>query len=128
VGHRHGYFSRDQEPAIVRSINLARPDILWIGMGAPAEQQFVIRNRQHLRGVGIIKTAGGLFDFLSGRARRAPPWMQTAGLEWAFRTMLEPRRLAGRYMMTNPHALFLLLTQTQRPDALAYRGTEHDID
>jgi exopolysaccharide biosynthesis WecB/TagA/CpsF family protein len=82
-------------------------------MGAPVEQLFAMRNRDRLRQVGIIKTSGGLFDFLSGRNRRAPKWVQAIGLEWAFRTLLEPRRLVGRYMVTNPHALFLLLTQTR---------------
>jgi exopolysaccharide biosynthesis WecB/TagA/CpsF family protein len=84
-----------------------------------------MRNRARLRGVGIIKTSGGLFDFLSGRNRRAPDWMQAAGLEWAFRTYLEPRRLFARYFMTNPHALFLLATQTRRPGSPALsRPTE----
>jgi N-acetylglucosaminyldiphosphoundecaprenol N-acetyl-beta-D-mannosaminyltransferase len=113
VGHRHGYFSPEQEPEIIDRINRAQPDVLWLGMGAPAELQFVMRNRDRLRRVGVVKTSGGLFDFLSGRTRRAPRWMQAAGLEWAFRTLLEPRRLAGRYIMTNPHALFLLVTRTR---------------
>jgi N-acetylglucosaminyldiphosphoundecaprenol N-acetyl-beta-D-mannosaminyltransferase len=125
-GHRNGYFSRDQEPKIIADINAARPDILWVGMGTPREQSFAMRNRRHLKGVGIIKTAGGLFDFLSGRIRRAPNWMQAAGLEWAHRTFLEPQRLARRYMMTNPHALFLLLTQTKRPSALVFRDIKID--
>jgi N-acetylglucosaminyldiphosphoundecaprenol N-acetyl-beta-D-mannosaminyltransferase len=53
-----------------------------------------------------------LFDFLSGNKARAPEWMQRVGLEWAYRLCLEPRRLGGRYLATNPHALFLLLTRT----------------
>jgi exopolysaccharide biosynthesis WecB/TagA/CpsF family protein len=72
-----------------------------------------MRNRDRLRNVGIIKTSGGLFDFLSGKNPRAPEWMQAGGLEWAFRTWIEPRRLAARYIVTNPHALFLLATQTR---------------
>ena len=118
LGYRDGYFGSDQEPGIIADINAARPDILWVGMGAPREQAFAVRNRRHLHGVGIIKTSGGLFDFLSGNVRRAPVWMQSIGLEWAYRTFLEPRRLAGRYLMTNPHAVFLLLTQTHRLSAL----------
>ena len=51
----------------------------------------------------------GLFDFLSGRIRRAPAWMQAAGLEWLHRVALEPRRLFYRYLTTNPHALYVLL-------------------
>jgi exopolysaccharide biosynthesis WecB/TagA/CpsF family protein len=113
VGHRDGYFSREQEPEIIDGINRTQPDVLWLGMGAPAEQQFAMRNRGRLRRVGVIKTSGVLFDFLSGQARRAPKWMRAVGLEWAFRTLLEPRRLTRRYIMTNPHALFLLATRTR---------------
>jgi N-acetylglucosaminyldiphosphoundecaprenol N-acetyl-beta-D-mannosaminyltransferase len=125
VGYCNGYFSRDQEAHVIQAINDARPDILWLGMGAPSEQLFAVRNRHRLRNVGLIKTSGGLFDFLSGKNRRAPNWMQAAGLEWAHRIFLEPRRLAARYALTNPHALFLLLTRTNSP---AYDGAQHDID
>jgi N-acetylglucosaminyldiphosphoundecaprenol N-acetyl-beta-D-mannosaminyltransferase len=126
VGHGDGYFSRDQELEVIDKINRTQPDVLWLGMGAPAEQQFAMRNRDRLRRVGIVKTAGGLFDFLSGRARRAPKWMQSAGLEWAFRTLLEPRRLAGRYIATNPHALYLLATRTR--NSPGYRAANGDVD
>lgn len=126
VGYRSGYFTADEEPEVVAAINAARPDILWVGMGAPREQAFAMRNRTQLHGVGIIKTSGGLFDFLSGRNRRAPDWMQALGFEWAFRTLLEPQRLAGRYLLTNPHALFLLLTRTGQPDGLALRSVKID--
>jgi N-acetylglucosaminyldiphosphoundecaprenol N-acetyl-beta-D-mannosaminyltransferase len=122
-GHHSGYFTREQEPEIVARINAARPDILWVGMGVPRELWFAARNRHRLHRVGIIKTAGGLFDFLSGKNRRAPDWMQAAGLEWAYRTLLEPQRLAGRYLMTNPHAAFLLLTRTRQ---LALGNTKTD--
>jgi exopolysaccharide biosynthesis WecB/TagA/CpsF family protein len=113
VGQRSGYIRRDEEAQVIAEINAARPHILWLGMGAPAELAFAMRHRDALRGVGLIKTSGGLFDFLSGRNSRAPQWMQSAGLEWVYRIYLEPRRLAGRYLVTNPHAAFLLLTQTR---------------
>ncbi len=117
VGHACGYLRRDGDEArIIEVVNNARPDILWLGLGAPAEQEFALRHRDALHGIGLIKTTGGLFDFLSGKNTRAPDWMQRAGLEWAYRIYLEPRRLAGRYLMTNPHALFLLLTRTGPAD------------
>jgi len=83
-------------------------------MGIPAEQEFALRQRARLTGVGLIKTSGGLFDFVSGKNPRAPAWMQAAGLEWLYRTMREPRRLLLRYLTTNPHALYLLLTRTSQ--------------
>jgi len=119
VGYNHGYFDPDDEANLIATINDARPDILWLGLGVPAEQRFAIRNRERLHGVGLIKTSGGLFDFLSGKSKRAPGWMQAAGLEWAYRIYLEPKRLLGRYLRTNPHALFLLLTKTRRPERRA---------
>jgi N-acetylglucosaminyldiphosphoundecaprenol N-acetyl-beta-D-mannosaminyltransferase len=115
AGYGSGYLRRDgDEERIIDDINRARPDILWLGLGAPAEQLFAARNRDRLHGVGLIKTSGGLFDFISGKNSRAPDWMQRLGLEWAYRIYLEPRRLSGRYLLTNPHALFLLLTRTGR--------------
>jgi len=112
AGFRHGYFAGEDEQQVVEEINSARPDILWIGMGVPNEQRFSLVNRARLTNVGVIKTSGGLFDFLSGRNRRAPMWMQSAGLEWLYRLMLEPRRLFRRYLTTSPHALYLLLTDS----------------
>jgi exopolysaccharide biosynthesis WecB/TagA/CpsF family protein len=110
VGYRDGYFSVDKEEQVVERINAVKPDILWVGMGVPAEQRFCLRNRAKLSQVGVIKTSGGLFDFVSDKNRRAPGWMQSLGLEWAYRMAREPRRLAYRYLTTNPHALYLLLT------------------
>jgi N-acetylglucosaminyldiphosphoundecaprenol N-acetyl-beta-D-mannosaminyltransferase len=112
AGFRNGYFGRGEEERVVADIDEARPDILWIGLGVPAEQEFALRHRARLTNVGLIKTSGGLFDFLSGRNPRAPSWMQTAGLEWLYRTAREPRRLLVRYLTTNPHAIYLLLTRT----------------
>ncbi len=115
VGHDGGYLRRrGDEDRVIEEINNHRPDILWLGLGTPAEQAFALRNRERLYGVGVIKTCGGLFDFLSGKNTRAPAWMQRASLEWLYRMYLEPRRLAGRYLITNPHALLLLLTQSGR--------------
>lgn len=113
VGHASGYIRReDEEARVIDAINAAKPDILWIGLGAPLEQLFAVRNRHRLRGVGLIKTAGGLFDVLSGQKSRAPQWVIDAGFEWAYRWYLEPARLAVRYLTTNPHALYLLVTRT----------------
>jgi len=109
AGYRHGYLTGDDAAQVVADINGARPDILWIGMGVPNEQLFARHYRAQLTNVGVIKTSGGLFDFLAERNSRAPAWMQAAGLEWFYRLALEPRRLFLRYLTTNPHALYLRL-------------------
>jgi N-acetylglucosaminyldiphosphoundecaprenol N-acetyl-beta-D-mannosaminyltransferase len=113
VGARDGYFSKDEEPAIVEAINEAAPDVLWIAMGVPRELAFALKHRDRLIRVKVIKTSGGLFNFLSGSRSRAPRLMQEAGLEWLWRLMLEPRRLFVRYLTTNVHSLVLLLTRTR---------------
>ncbi len=110
VGRRNGYFARAEEAGVVAEIARLKPDVLWVSLGVPLEQQFCLRNLDALRGVGIVKTSGGLFDFLSLAKPRAPVWMQKSGLEWLFRLAHEPQRLFLRYLVTNPHALFLMVT------------------
>ena len=107
-GNRHGYFSDEEESAICRNIVASSTDVLWVGLGKPKEQLFCIRNRSRLQGVGWIITCGGLFDFLGGRNKRAPQWMQNAGLEWLHRLLQDPRRFFWRYLTTNIHAAYLL--------------------
>lgn len=109
VGGHHGYFSPNESDAVINDIIACKTDILWVGLGIPREQQFVRQNIGRLQGVAVIKTAGGLFDFLSGKNSRAPQWMQDIGFEWLYRLMLEPRRLAKRYLLTNPIALYAML-------------------
>ena len=113
VGRSHGYLKGAALEAKLEEINALAPDILWLAMGVPLEQQFVRDYSRRLKNVKMIKTSGGLFDFVSGVKKRAPQWMQDAGLEWAFRLGLEPRRLLRRYLTTNPIAAFLLLTRTK---------------
>jgi N-acetylglucosaminyldiphosphoundecaprenol N-acetyl-beta-D-mannosaminyltransferase len=91
------------------------PDYLWVALGVPYEQAFVEEFTPRLSNVGVIKTSGGLFNFLSGSRARAPQWMQAVGLEWAFRIWLEPRRLFWRYLTTNPRALYLLFQKSRSP-------------
>jgi exopolysaccharide biosynthesis WecB/TagA/CpsF family protein len=113
VGRRNGFFDGvEAERAACEQIAELAPDILWVSMGVPREQSFIVRHRQRLTSVGVIKTSGGLFDFVSGTKARAPNWMQKVGLEWLWRMGLEPRRLGWRYLKTNPTALYLLLTRS----------------
>jgi N-acetylglucosaminyldiphosphoundecaprenol N-acetyl-beta-D-mannosaminyltransferase len=113
VGRSHGYLRGDALRAKVDEINALAPDYLWVALGVPYEQAFVAEFTSRLPNVGIIKTSGGLFNFLSGSKPRAPQWMQDVGLEWAWRIWLEPRRLFWRYLTTNPRALYLLLNKSR---------------
>jgi exopolysaccharide biosynthesis WecB/TagA/CpsF family protein len=117
VGHSHGYLKGEALRAKVDEINALGPDYLWVALGVPYEQAFVEEFTPRLSKVGVIKTSGGLFNFLSGSRARAPVWMQRAGLEWAWRIWLEPRRLFWRYLSTNPRALYLLFNKSRPPDS-----------
>lgn len=128
AGRRNGYFQPSQEMEIVEEIRAARTDVLWVALGRPKQEQFCIRNREHLRGVTWVKTCGGLFDFLSGEASRAPMWMQHAGLEWLYRTAQEPRRLFWRYLTTNPYALWRMLMYTGELDDQTSQPAKADED
>jgi N-acetylglucosaminyldiphosphoundecaprenol N-acetyl-beta-D-mannosaminyltransferase len=88
----------------VDQLREARADIALIAIGAPAQEQWAF-DVAVPAGVPAIMTCGGLFDFMAGDKRRAPAWMQRAGLEWLFRVLLEPRRLIRRYLEGNLYFL-----------------------
>lgn len=116
VGRRHGYFSRDEEEDICDEINLTLPDVIWVGLSVPLEYEFAVRNKARLT-AGWLVTCGGCYNFITGAYKRAPGWMQKSGLEWLFRLIREPKRLFWRYAVTNPLAIFLLLTRTSSVQA-----------
>ena len=86
----------EEEEAMIDRIRGARPDLLLVAFGQPKGERWIIRNIDRL-GVPVSVQVGASLDFVAGRVRRAPRWMQKSGLEWAFRLSLEPRRLFGRY-------------------------------
>jgi N-acetylglucosaminyldiphosphoundecaprenol N-acetyl-beta-D-mannosaminyltransferase len=92
AGTRNGYFEPSEEEEIVSAIAGSGARILLVGLGVPAQEQFIDRRRDEL-GVGVAIGVGGTFDVLSGRVRRAPLWMQRCALEWLWRVLRDPRRL-----------------------------------
>lgn len=101
-----------EEDEVCADILARKTDVLWVGSGSPHLEEFVISVRKKLHGVAWIRTCGRLFDHISGSVPRARNWMQSAGLEWLHRMMIEPRRLAWRYLTTNPVARLHPLTKT----------------
>lgn len=85
----------DHEDILLR-IEAARPDILLVALGNPKQEKWLAMHRHRLK-VPVCIGVGGTLDFLSGRVRRAPLWVQRCGMEWLFRTIQEPSRLAMRY-------------------------------
>lgn len=102
AGTAHGYGGDEAET--VARINASGADIVLVAMGAPLQEAFIARHAAALE-AGLCMGVGGLFDFLSGEKPRAPAPLRRAGLEWAWRLAVEPKRLARRYLLGNP--LFL---------------------
>jgi N-acetylglucosaminyldiphosphoundecaprenol N-acetyl-beta-D-mannosaminyltransferase len=92
----------DTERAQLKSdVAAARADIIWVGLGTPKQERFMAGPGRDLDAALLIGV-GAAFDFHAGRVRQAPRWVQRSGLEWLFRLCVEPRRLARRYLTTNP--------------------------
>lgn len=100
VGTRDGYFPAAATGAVIREINHSGADILLVAMGAPQQEMWLSRHGAELT-PAVRLAVGGLFDYYSGRIARAPMWMRDAGLEWVWRLIQEPRRLAYRYLVGN---------------------------
>jgi len=88
-------------------INAARPDVVWVGLGAPKQDLWMGAFREKLEAPVLI-AVGAAFNFHAGRLAQAPCWMQRTGLEWLYRLCKEPRRLWRRYLIGNPRFLWLL--------------------
>ena len=96
-GHDDSFVRLEEDqPEIVARINEARPDLLFVALGNPKQELWMGRNAAKLR-VGAMVGIGGTFNFMSGRVKRAPRWMQRCGLEWIYRIVQEPGRLWRRY-------------------------------
>lgn len=107
VGCHHGYFTLEQEDAVVGMIQQAQPDILMVGMSSPLKERFLERNLSRMRVPACIGI-GGAIDLFAGVYRLAPSWMRKFCLEWAYRAGQEPRRLAKRYLLSNARYLLMV--------------------
>lgn len=92
---------------LAKDIAASAPDILIVGLGKP-RQELWINEYGHLTGAKVLLAFGAVVDFLAGHIKRAPEWVADNGLEWAWRLMLEPKRLARRYLVDGPEAYLRL--------------------
>lgn len=122
AGRHHGYFGPEGEDAVVAEIAAGKPDLLFIALETPRKELFLARHRDRLP-VPFAMGVGGSFDVLAGRRRRAPLWMQHAGLEWLFRFLQEPRRLGRRYLVGNARFVAMVLRELPRAHASARAET-----
>jgi len=103
VGRHHGYFRTEEEGAILESIERARPDLLFVGLGAPRQEIWISRHRSRLN-VPVMMGIGGSLDVLAGKLKRAPKAWQRLRIEWLYRLLQQPSR--WRRMLALPKFVF----------------------
>ncbi len=106
VGIQHGYVDRDGEAGVIARVRETRPHLLLVGLGSPRQEEWIASHREELSPIVCIGV-GGTLDVLAGRRRRAPKWMQQAGLEWVYRVITEPNR--WKVLLTLPLVVGLAL-------------------
>ena len=103
----------DEESELKRSLHQSKADIFWCGLSTPKQERFMNQYNGKLP-VKLMLGVGAAFDINSGNLKDAPGWIKAAGLQWFYRMVQEPRRLAGRYLSNNPRFLWLSFLQLAR--------------
>lgn len=113
----------EEEQRLFELVKTSRPDILWVGLGAPKQERFMAQYVQRL-GVPLMVGVGAAFDYHTGRVRDSPVWVKRAGLQWLHRLLQDPYRLWRRYLRNNPAFLWKIVLQflgRGRSSKLSYR-------
>lgn len=106
-------FERDPDEVerTLKHINESQATVLVVGLGTPKEDHFIVDHRHELPNVKLFMPLGGTIEYEAGRMRRPPAWVTTAGFEWLWRVITEPRRRWKRYLVEQPPALWLFALQ-----------------
>jgi N-acetylglucosaminyldiphosphoundecaprenol N-acetyl-beta-D-mannosaminyltransferase len=99
----------EEDDAVTQEIVASGARVLFVGIGCPKQEKWMVAHKGHIP--AVMLGVGAAFDFHTGRVRQAPRWLQRAGLEWAFRLAMEPRRLWKRYAKHNPRFVSFFLLQ-----------------
>jgi N-acetylglucosaminyldiphosphoundecaprenol N-acetyl-beta-D-mannosaminyltransferase len=100
----------EEEGFVLDEINRSQADVVWVGIGVPKQEKWMAAMRDRLR-APVLVGVGAAFDFHAGLVPQAPRWMQSMGLEWAYRLLQEPGRLWRRYLRYNPRFVLGFLRQ-----------------
>lgn len=91
--------TEEEDEAIVAQINASGADFVWVGLGAPKQENWMAAHQGRVH--GLMVGVGAAFDYMAGNIQRAPQWMQNCNLEWLYRLLQDPKRLFKRYLVTN---------------------------
>jgi len=91
--------TEEEDKEIIAQINHTNPDFVWVGLGAPKQENWMAVHQGNVH--GFMVGVGAAFDYLAGNIRRAPIWMQKRNMEWFYRLIQDPKRLFRRYFYTN---------------------------
>lgn len=108
----YGFEKNEAECAkIADLVTQSGATVLAVGLGAPKQEKFIVRNKHRMPTVKIFMGIGATINFEAGAVRRSPRWMSNSGLEWLYRLLCEPRRLWKRYLVKDPQFVWLVLMQ-----------------
>ncbi|QTA83322.1 N-acetylglucosaminyldiphosphoundecaprenol N-acetyl-beta-D-mannosaminyltransferase [Desulfonema limicola] len=103
VGTHHGYFKKkgQENDELIKKINQAAPDIIWIGMGMPLQERWLWENRHRLN-ARLFMICGAAYKHMAGQMKRAPGWFIEHDMEWLWLLLQDPGRGIIRYLWGNP--------------------------
>lgn len=96
----------EEDSDLIAQINAKAPDIVWVGLSTPKQEQWMFEHREKLN-AAVLVGVGAAFDFHAGLKKQAPVWMRESGFEWLFRLLQEPRRLWRRYLVYGSEFVYL---------------------
>lgn len=91
--------SEEEDIKVINDINETSPDFVWVGLGAPKQEEWMYEHKDTINSLMI--GVGAAFDYFADNIKRAPEWMQKCNLEWLYRLLQDPKRLFKRYFITN---------------------------
>ncbi len=109
VGFHEGFFEENSEEEVIQEINLLKPNVLFVAMGAPRQENWIASHKDELQ-VDVAAGQGGTFDYEAGNIPRAPQFMQKCGLEWLWRLVLQPKRI-GRMAVLPIYLVKIIFTK-----------------